>query len=426
MEQLSIHYMVRLMNSILEARENRANQINQLVSIHQTVVSVKANIPGPNKNVVSAGLLVSIFSRLLSAHFKKEPVLHQSEDGPFSIFTIEQNAEGIKKEMTEIEETHPLGRLIDIDVYSLNQEHHRDKPRQCFICNETAFICARKDSHSVQEYLSKINQLVIEYVVHQLSYFIDISMMDELNLHPKFGLVTKYSQGSHKDMDYSLMVCAKEAIIPFLIKIFDYTYHSNEPEGFVLFHVQAIGMAAEKAMLESTKNINAYKGLVYHLGYVLYALAKVIKKQEPLEAVFARLMEANPGFEEHILKAPDSFGKRIYLEKGIGGARKEMSEGLPHVKQAMKLLDQYDRLSFYKVLKYLIINTEDTTLYKRVGISEAEKIKKRFIDLNVSDDSEIQRLTDECIQLSCSFGGSADLLVVTLFLKRVEELLFTI
>jgi len=426
MEQLLTPYMVRLMNSILEAREDRANLINQLVSIHQTVISVKANIPGPNKNVVEARLLVSIFSRFLSTHFKKEPVLHQSEDGPFSIFTLDQNADDIKNEMTEMEEVHPLGRLIDIDVYSLNQEYHRDKPRKCFICNETAFICARQNSHSVQEYLSKINQLVFEYVVHQLTDFIDISMMDELNLHPKFGLVTKYSQGSHKDMDYALMIRAKEAIIPFLIKIFDYTYHSNEPERYVLFHLQTIGMAAEKAMLETTKNINAYKGLIFHLGYVLYALANVLKKQEPFEAVFTRLMEANPWFEEHILKAPDSFGKRIYLEKGIGGARKEMSEGLPHVKQAMKLIEQYNRLSFYKVLKYLIINTEDTTLYKRIGISEAEKTKRRFIDLNISDDSEIQRLTDECIQLNCSFGGSADLLVVTLFLKRVEELFFTI
>lgn len=52
----------------------------------------------------------------------------------------------------------------------------------------------------------------------------------ELNLHPKFGLVTPYSNGSHDDMNYELMKEAQEVIIPGLIEMFFVGLEANNPD----------------------------------------------------------------------------------------------------------------------------------------------------------------------------------------------------
>ena len=41
-------------------------------------------------------------------------------------------------------------------------------------------------------------------------------MIKELDLHPKFGLVTPISNGSHKDMNYKLMIKARMLLCPIL------------------------------------------------------------------------------------------------------------------------------------------------------------------------------------------------------------------
>lgn len=66
--------------------------------------------------------------------------------------------------MVEFEETHPFGRLIDIDIVILKEgmvvpvsrEAFNYAPRQCFICEQTAKVCARNRKHSLEELESHI------------------------------------------------------------------------------------------------------------------------------------------------------------------------------------------------------------------------------------------------------------------------------
>ncbi len=46
-------------------------------------------------------------------------------------------------------------------------------------------------------------------------------MINELNLDPKFGLVTPTSSGSHKDMNYKLMHDSIDVLIPYFLEIFE-------------------------------------------------------------------------------------------------------------------------------------------------------------------------------------------------------------
>lgn len=63
--------------------------------------------------------------------------------------------------MQNIEETHPLGRLFDIDV--LDSEGHklsRPQYRPCLICGNQAQLCARTRRHTVAEMQAKIEEML--------------------------------------------------------------------------------------------------------------------------------------------------------------------------------------------------------------------------------------------------------------------------
>lgn len=68
----------------------------------------------------------------------------------------------------------------------------------------------------------------------------------------------------------------------------------------------------------------------------------------------------------------------------------------------------------------LIKDVEDTVLLKRAGSLEKYHHYRKLIGDIPIDEERIQAITTECIEHNLSFGGSADLLIVSIFLKKVE------
>ncbi len=67
-----------------------------------------------------------------------------------------------------IEDTHPLGRLFDIDVINRDgvpvaRQDVGRPPRRCLVCGREARYCMRARSHSQEEIWDKINALVAGY-----------------------------------------------------------------------------------------------------------------------------------------------------------------------------------------------------------------------------------------------------------------------
>ena len=65
----------------------------------------------------------------------------------------------------DIEDRHPLGRLFDIDVLSANgipmQREQIGRPqRRCLLCNNEARYCMRNRTHTTEQLLEKINEMV--------------------------------------------------------------------------------------------------------------------------------------------------------------------------------------------------------------------------------------------------------------------------
>lgn len=157
---------------ILEDREKRYEFLCKMIDEYKlTVLCGKINYPSNNKNTLEANKAFYILYNILKERFKEyirfEKIL-EGYDGKALINVLDIPLKEAKKISIEIEESHPLGRLFDIDVYDLNgfpidREQFGLKRRRCIICNDEARICIINRKHSLNEILEVVNNLILGY-----------------------------------------------------------------------------------------------------------------------------------------------------------------------------------------------------------------------------------------------------------------------
>ncbi len=412
---------------ILDAREQRANNIAFFLNENNAVVSVHANIPGNEKQTKHAYFLVRYYANMFLPEKVREAFYFDSSDGPY-IILIFTNQEPIflKENAVILEEKDELGRLIDIDVYTKGNNYHRVVMRKCLVCHKPAHECIRNKSHSKTEIFQVIDHIVESSLETIISDQIDFAMTTELDLDPKFGLVTKFSSGSHKDMDYSLMLQAKKAIIPYLVKIFLTSFKSYSKDD-IFAHARLIGLEAEVAMGKTTNNINSYKGLIFSLGLLLSACGYELGRSSKLADIFDTVKSVVKDITAELNQGEDTYGKVAYKKFGFTGARGEAESGFVNVQKSMNLLQDFSEKSLNRALVFLISNCEDTVFLKRSrSIQKYELYKQIFSELTDYSKQNLNNLTSRCIKENLSFGGSADLLIASVFMKKYQQIFYSI
>ena len=73
-----------------------------------------------------------------------------------------------KRIAVQIEDTHPLGRLFDIDIIDkdgvpVSRDRVGSHPRRCLVCDREARYCMRMRWHTQEEIWERINAMVDEY-----------------------------------------------------------------------------------------------------------------------------------------------------------------------------------------------------------------------------------------------------------------------
>lgn len=73
-----------------------------------------------------------------------------------------------KRIAVQIEDSHPLGRLFDIDIIDkdgvpVSRDRVGSHPRCCLVCNREARYCMRMRWHTQEEIWERINAMVDEY-----------------------------------------------------------------------------------------------------------------------------------------------------------------------------------------------------------------------------------------------------------------------
>lgn len=77
-----------------------------------------------------------------------------------------------KRVAVDIEDTHPLGRLFDIDVIDaqgipVSRDRVGGQPRCCLVCDHEARYCMRMRWHTQEEIWARIKQMTDDYALQQ-------------------------------------------------------------------------------------------------------------------------------------------------------------------------------------------------------------------------------------------------------------------
>jgi holo-ACP synthase len=127
------------------------------------------NIPGPIKTTTKIQKAFDIGCKEIEKALQATKIFDSTRlykpTGDEWIFCAEGDAAKIKALMSNIEDSHPLGRLFDIDVIDVNGEKlSRTAFRKCLICNAQAQACARSRKHSIFEMQNKTEEILKSFL----------------------------------------------------------------------------------------------------------------------------------------------------------------------------------------------------------------------------------------------------------------------
>lgn len=407
------------MNDILKAREEKSRIIDKYLQ-KGNVISLKANIPGENKNIYYANFIIRYYDKQIEKVIPKIILkeVFNSSDGLYVLYLVDKD-ENYKDKLIALEEKDDFGRLIDLDFYTETKSLSRGYMRKCLLCEEKAFVCIRKQKHTKEEIIQAQEKIVLNKLKEELTELIKESMLKELNLHPKFGLVTPLSNGSHSDMNYNIMKSSIDVVIKGLLLMFEIGFNTKKIDN-IYPQIKKIGLRTEKEMLNQTKGINTYQGLIFNLGIIISSVGYSFKTNITLDDIFLNSQK----IAANVTKEYDnnSFGSKAYHELKFGGARKEASLGFPTVKKVYTYLKDksIDDKSLIKALVIAILESEDTIFLKRAkSFTRYQEIKQMFKDYEYENK---EALTEKMISENISFGGSADILICAIFIYKLNEI----
>ncbi len=429
--------------AILKAREERGLMIEKLKNMHsQAVISVTVNIPGGNKAHGNYSWIGRLAFEEIKRRLKPDGVLYETfretPDGPEGIMAVAGDPADLKKVAVEIEETHPLGRLFDIDISGQSRQVSGGK-RICILCGNEANRCRREGNHSLEELMSHIDCMIADWdagIVEKAVEAACMAMKDEVDATPKPGLVDQSNNGAHTDMDHGTFIESIKALKPYFKEIAAYSVcWKGSPEA-LFSAIRPIGRRAEDAMLKATGGVNTHKGQIFSLGLAIGA-GSYLKRRgeaspESISTLISFMAKGLPYAELKRNTEATTHGERMYDAYGVTGIRGEAERGFPaafHVglpvyKEALASGIDENR-AMVKTLVAIMAGLEDSNVYRRGGSYSAVWVKKTAMtiiaDLGNFNDPELSRLKEfdrEMIRRNLSPGGAADMLALTVFIHR--------
>jgi holo-ACP synthase len=157
---------------LLEAREKRVGLIDKLLKRYNTPLLVmRVNYPGLEKtNKLTENIMAemgSLICALLSGKVCSKMLLRGAE-GPIFYVAVREDVLALKTIAIKFEETHMLGRCLDLDVYdlegkSISRQELGYLKRKCYLCEDYAHNCVRARRHSEHEVVGYIEEKYREY-----------------------------------------------------------------------------------------------------------------------------------------------------------------------------------------------------------------------------------------------------------------------
>ncbi|CAM6664258.1 citrate lyase holo-[acyl-carrier protein] synthase [Enterobacter cloacae] len=163
------------LDALLAAKERRAaRQADWLTHYQQPVISLTLVTPGEIKDSLryrnTMGVALQMCDQLLWEN--RWQVLDRQvlwlPTGHEALWCVAHPAAEIKAHCAELEQTHPLGRLWDLDVICPENGHVGRQSlgshlRRCLICDEPAHACSRSRKHPVEQVVARVEKMIDDW-----------------------------------------------------------------------------------------------------------------------------------------------------------------------------------------------------------------------------------------------------------------------
>ncbi len=462
-----------MLNKILQAKDQRQLIRRKIAENGYATISINFNIPGYPKTDALFSKVFTQVCKELTDYLKANRILfkeHQvqmvcDEAGDICFFPLVDKGVdyiALKKQLEIFEETHPLGRILDVDLFNKAQKAiSSHKQKSCFICKKkSALHCMREQNHSYEELRQYIYKKFVKYwkktqeehLCKQLSAMATWSILTEVSLLNKPGLVSPDGNGSHTDMNYHTFLASTASISTYFYEVAQMGFRwKGKKKNETLIKLRCLGLEMERDMFAATQEINTQKGIVFLMVFSLFTTAYVFKEHEEFSVDKFRktLQKMAKGLVDKELSVSKknnlSHGEQCFKTFGkklAGGIRQEVEEGLPIFFEAvypfMKQIgfsytDTSNKPYFENQCKRILIKimsvNNDTNILFRSDASTLKQVREKALnilteELNLDKSESYQELIDFCRQKNISPGGSADLLAISLFLYRAISLRF--
>jgi holo-ACP synthase/triphosphoribosyl-dephospho-CoA synthase len=309
----------------------------------------------------------------------------------------------------------------------------------------------RNQRHPVEDLRRYQRQKISEYLLSEkktktcryLASAALRSVLYEVSLTPKPGLVDFSGSGSHTDMNYFTFVDSTAAIAPYFQQMAGLGYCFKNELKSALPRIREIGLQMERDMFGFTKGVNTQKGIIFLMGVALFASAYVIanhgrfdldKFTETARSIGKEVLnelEYPALIPTHGKQCAEKYGREI-----AGGARYEVSSGfntvVTHGLPALKKLSDSDSDPALKhkillnALLALMAHNNDTNILYRSGMETLREVRRlSLITIDSKTEEEkpgnLNKLICFCKEKNISPGGSADLLAVAVFLHFIGK-----
>lgn len=260
--------------------------------------------------------------------------------------------------------------------------------------------------------------------LQKVGQYLTQAILLEVSTHPKPGLVTRLSNGAHKDMSIFTFMMSSAV----LSKAFN--------------DLQDIGQAHRGTLAELlrvTKGVNTQRGILFAGGIVSAVSGYAMNMGLSRDALLPLIKEMAAGLVARELKNLDhaamTAGEKLYYKYGITGIRGEVENGFPSVVNygLPALEDAFDKGAtindaLVHALIALMTVVEDSNVIWRTDydtLLEVQRIAKNILSLGSVFAEKGRMAIAETeryfLQRHISPGGSADLLSVAITLYLLEH-----
>ncbi len=307
--------------------------------------------------------------------------------------------------------------------------------------SELKFLLQRVDKDEIKmdlnNYTCKLSPFDAD--LQKVGQYLTQAILLEVSTHPKPGLVTRLSNGAHKDMSIFTFMMSSAVLSKAFNDLQDIGQAHRGTLAELFCKLRSYGVGAEAELLRVTKGVNTQRGILFAGGIVSAVSGYAMNMGLSRDALLPMIKEMAAGLVARELKNLDhaamTAGEKLYYKYGITGIRGEVENGFPSVVNygLPALEDAFDKgATINDALVHALISlmtvVEDSNIIWRTDydtLLEVQRIAKNILSLGSVFTEKGRRAIAETeryfLQRRISPGGSADLLSVTITLYLLEN-----